>query len=95
MGTKPESDEPLLGEWVGERDFGGRVVETRYIFYPDGKCLLLIPFTRSEGTWSVTATTITLDLPGHQTVEGPYVREGDTLTIPGPRGTGESVFRRY
>ena len=95
VGTKRESDDPLVGEWLGERDFGGHVVEARYIFYGNRKCLLLIPFTRTEGTWSATATTITLNFPGQSTVEGQYAIEGDTLTIPGPHGTGKSTFRRY
>ncbi len=45
-GTAPNPKVPILGEWEGKRDMGGHQVEVHYIFYPNGKCLLLIPFVK-------------------------------------------------
>ena len=47
-GAAPDLRVPILGEWEGKRDMGGHQVEVHYLFYPNGKVLLLIPFVPSQ-----------------------------------------------
>lgn len=94
-GVMPDSKTPIVGEWVGSREMPDGNHEFRYLFYPRGKVLFLIPFRTQQGTYTVRDGTIRLVLPDTGAFEGKFNVDGDVLTMPGPRGTGESKFARY
>ncbi len=94
-GKSSDPRNPIVGEWVGTAEIGDGKHEFRYLFYPAGKVLLLIPFRTQRGSFTVKDGTIRLVLPGTDAVEGKFKIEGDVLTIPGPAGSGESTFARY
>jgi hypothetical protein len=95
VGTPPQTDHPLVGEWVGSREVGSRTMSLRYIFYPGGKLLLLIPFVTEHGTYSLDHSQIRLTLPNRQPITGTWRVEGDLLTMPSAGGVGDAKFRRY
>jgi hypothetical protein len=94
QGAAPEVKIPILGEWTTSGEVAGKLMVTRYLFYPAGNGLLLIPFRKQSGSYSIRGETIRLELPEHDPVEGRFKVDGDVLTIPGPR-SGESRFARY
>jgi hypothetical protein len=93
-GVAPDASHPVLGEWVGTREMSGRQLEVRYLFYPNGKSLLLVPFQTGPGRYSIRGSTMRLELPGHETSEGKFQIDGDVLTTPNQSGPGYR-FRRY
>ena len=72
----------ILGEWTSLRKDLGAGIESTEIFYPKGKFLLVIPFIWVHGRWTVTGTTIQMDLPNLKPVQGPFAVEGYTLKLP-------------
>jgi hypothetical protein len=93
-GAAPDANNPILGEWVGTSEMNGRQLEAHYLFYPTGKCLLLLPFQTGPGRYSIRGSTMRLELPDHQAAVGKFQIEGDVLTTPGQNGSGFR-FRRY
>lgn len=94
QGSAPDAKVPILGEWTSSREMAGKMMRLRYFFYPAGKGLLLIPFVKQSGTYSIRGESIRLELPGHDLVEGKFKIDGGVLIIPGPH-RGESRFARY
>ena len=94
QGSAPDPKIPILGEWTTPREMGGKILLVRYLFYPAGKGLLLIPFVKQSGSYSIRGESIRLALPGRNPVEGKFKIDGDVLTIPGAHN-GDSRFARY
>ncbi len=95
QGAAPDAKRPIIGEWAGTREMNGRQLEARYLFYPAGKCLFLLPFlTLPSGRYSIRGSTMRLELPERQTAEGKFEIEDDVLTLPGPSGS-QYRLRRY
>ncbi|HEY6391305.1 MAG TPA: hypothetical protein VIX89_08510 [Bryobacteraceae bacterium] len=93
-GPAPDVKNPILGEWTSSREMAGKTMEVRYLFYSAGKGLLLIPFLKQSGSYSIRGESIHFELPGRDPMEGKFKVDGDMLVIPGPN-TGESRFARY
>jgi hypothetical protein len=94
QGPAPDVKFPIQGEWTSSTEMAGKKMEVRYLFYPAGRGLLLIPFLKQTGSYSIRGESIRLELPSRGPVEGKFKVEGDALTIPGPN-SGESRFGRY
>jgi len=94
QGPTPDVKIPILGEWASLREISGKAMPVRYLFYPAGKGLLLIPFLKQSGSYSIQGDSIRLELPGRGRVEGKFKVEDSVLTIPGPN-SGEARFARY
>jgi hypothetical protein len=94
QGPTPDVKIPILGEWTSSHEMSGKTMQARYLFYPAGKGVLLIPFLKQSGSYSIRGDSIHLELPGRPPVEGRFKVDGDVLTIPGPN-SGESRFARY
>jgi hypothetical protein len=71
----------IVGEWGGVRDMGGTKVECLYLFYADGKALLLIRFRPEQGSYSIDNGKIHLDLLGRPSVDGAFKVDGEVLTL--------------
>ncbi len=93
-GTAPHPKVPILGEWEGKRDMGGHQVEVHYIFYPNGKCLLLIPFVKKTLKYTIEGRNIRMELPNRAPCSGKFQIKDGVLTIPGSDGKGHD-FSRY
>jgi hypothetical protein len=94
QGAAPDAANPLLGEWTAPREMNGQHVVCRYIFYPGGKALLLIPFLTKTGRYTIQGTRMKIDIPTLGATEGTYQRSGDFLTLPLGR-TGKVRYALY
>jgi hypothetical protein len=92
-GTAPDPKVPILGEWEGRRDMDGHQVEVHYIFYPNGKCLLLIPFVKRTLKYTVEGQNIRMELPNQEPLFGKFQIKDGVLTIPGSGGHGNEYSR--
>jgi hypothetical protein len=84
---------PIVGEWTGKYGFSGRQVESRWLFYANGKMLLLIPFGSLHGHYTTNQQTIRMELPGRSSWQGKFEVRGDLLILTGEQG--ESRLARY
>lgn len=92
-GAQADPSNPILGEWNGTRDMGGRQVEMRWLFYPSGKSLMLIPFATVHGHFTIEGTTIRFQLPREPLPSGDFELKGDVLKLPGRKTV--TVYARY
>jgi hypothetical protein len=94
QGPEKDAARPLLGEWTGTRDMGGKSLTVHWLFYADGKQLFLLPFLTQQGRYTAKADSLHLELPGRPPVDGKFQVDGDILTVPGPNN-GTDKFKRY
>jgi hypothetical protein len=88
----------ILGEFAGQREIEGRVVDTVYLFRSDGKVLLLMPFLKTQGSYTVDGEKIRLSVPDRWSAEGTFKVDGDTLTlsiVDPKKGPKDSRYARY
>jgi hypothetical protein len=83
----------IIGEWNGTRDINGHQVELTWLFYPNGKTLLLIPFNVEHGHFTVEGANIRFELPRQKLLEGHFDVDGDVLKLPGKKTV--SPYARY
>ncbi len=93
-GVAPDQKVPILGEWEGKRDVGGRQVEVHYLFYPNGKCLLLIPFATRKLKYTIEGGSIRMERIDETPASGKFRIKDDVLTISDPNGK-EDEYSRY
>ena len=84
---------PIIGEWNGRQDINGHQVELRWLFYPNRKTLLLIPFNVEHGHFAIEGANIRFQLPGQKLPEGHFEIDGDVLKLPGKKTI--SPYARY
>lgn len=93
-GAAPDPKVPILGEWEGTRDMGGNQVEVHYLFYPNGKCLLLIPFVKKTLKYTIEGQNMRMERPNQEPLFGKFQIKHGVLTIPGrPSGNGNDYIR--
>lgn len=69
-------------------------LNVRQFSFATGRSLFLAPFMTQHGRYSVFQDSIRIELDGG-VAQGKFVRAGDALVLPSPRGSGESRFARY
>lgn len=94
VGNRTDSGNPIIGEWTETRDMGGHNVEYRYLFYPSGQLLLLIPFKFVHGSYTISGSTLHLE-QGGQTSKSKFKLADNLLTISAPKGGQKSHYARY
>lgn len=97
-GAKAGDPKSIRGEFFGQREIEGRVVDAVYLFGPDGKVLLLMPFLKTQGSYTVDGDKIRLSVPDRWSAEGTFKVDGNTLTlsIKDPKkGMQDSRYARY
>lgn len=94
QGNRLDAANPILGEWTAPREVNGKKLESRYIFYPSGKALLLLPIATKTGVYSVQGAKMKIDIPGLSSSEGSFQRAGDALLLPMGKA-GRVKYLRY
>jgi len=73
----------------------GRKLEMHWFFYPAGKGLLLPPFLSQHGRYTISNSTLRIEMPDTSAVDFKFQVKGDVLTLVRLEGSGESRFARY
>lgn len=94
VGKRPDPGNPIVGEWMENREIGGRTLETRSVFYPRGEVLLLIPMSVQHGTYSTTGSALYLKQQG-LTRQFKFKLAGNLLTVSASKGGQEFRLARY
>jgi hypothetical protein len=92
-GAAPDLKIPILGEWEGKRDMGGHQVEVHYLFYFNGKCLLLMPFMKRKMEYTIEGQNIRIEGPNQEPLSGEFRIKDGVLTIPGQSDKGNDYSR--
>ena len=85
---------PIVGEWIGNTEMGGRNFEARYLFYPSGEALLLIPFGIQHGSYTISGSRLHLK-QGGQTSESKFKLADNLLIISPQKGGQKFRYARY
>ena len=94
VGDPPDPANPILGEWIENREMNGRPMVARYLFYPRGELLLLIPFATQRGSYAISGSTLHLQTPRRDS-ESRFTLAGDRLTLSDLQTGRESHYARY
>lgn len=94
IGTSPDRQHPLVGEWRTSREWNGRIYPARAIVSLNGTVVWITELRGEHGRYSVEDRTIRLEVLSRPPVSGTFVLEGDRLTLPNPNG-GQSSFERF
>jgi hypothetical protein len=92
-GAGVDPSNPIIGEWNGTRDMEGHQLEMRWLFYPSGKSLMLIPFLTDHGHFTTEGTTIRFEFARDLLPAGHFELNGDMLKLPGRKTV--SAYARY
>ena len=92
-GSARDPNAPLLGEWEGKRDLGGNEGGVRYIFYSEGKCLLLISFATRTLKYSIDGQQLRMEQLDHALVPSTFQIKDGVLVLHGSDGNDERYSR--
>jgi hypothetical protein len=95
VGNRSANGNPIIGEWIENREMGGHNVEARWLFYARGKVLLLIPFAIQHGSYTISGSALHLKIPGLMKPEFRFKVADNSLTLSDPEGGQESHYARY
>ena len=95
VGDRSDAGNPIIGEWIENREMGGRNLEARYLFYARGEVLLLIPFAIQHGSYTISGSALHLKIPGLKKPEFRFKLADNSLTLSDPEGGQESHYARY
>ena len=95
VGDRPDARNPIIGEWIEKREMGGIHVEARYLYYPRGELLLVIPFAIQHGSYTISGSTLHLNITGLKKPDFRFRLEGNFLTLSDPRDGHESHYAQY
>jgi hypothetical protein len=73
--------DPLLGEWLGQREMDGQRMPVQMFFYPAGRSLLVILFTTQHGRYSVTNGRLVGEIGARTALDGTFDITNGVLSI--------------
>jgi len=94
VGDHANTGNPILGEWIENREMAGRKLVAHWLFYPGGKILFLMPFAIQHGTYTISGSALHLNVPGLKP-EFKLVLTDNVLTLSEPAGGREDRYARY
>ena len=95
VGDRSDPVNPIIGEWIENREMGGRNLKARYLFYARGEVLLLIPFAIQHGSYIISGSALHLKIPGLKKPEFRFKLADNSLTLSDSEGGQESHYARY
>ena len=97
VGDRANADNPILGEWIENRKIEGRNFEAHYLFYPDGKLLLIMPFVTEHGSYTISGSALHIIKTGPKPESRSYLFElsDNLLTLSESGGGHKDRYARY
>lgn len=93
LGTRPNPQSLLVGEWTGTRDMSGVKTLVHWIFRADSTTLLMIRFTTQSGTYSAQNGHLKASFGGRGDLEGTLELTGGVLSITRSPGRVTKLMR--
>jgi hypothetical protein len=94
VSDRADAANPILGEWIENREMAGRNLEAHWLFYPGGKILFLIPFATQHGSFTISGSALHVKMPGRNP-EFRFELTDNLLTLSEPEGRHEDRYARY
>jgi hypothetical protein len=94
VGDRADAGNPIIGEWIENREMAGRNLEAHYLFYLGGKLLFVMPIKTQHGTYTISGSTLHLKAPDRET-ESRFELTDNLLTISESEGGHELGYARY
>jgi hypothetical protein len=96
VGEPANAGNPIIGEWI-QGHWVGLNLEARYLFYPGGKLLFVMPFAIHHGSYTISGSALHFSFPTWTPTPGNFRFKltDNVLTLSAPKGGNESHFARY
>lgn len=95
VGDRSDPVNPIIGEWIENREMGGRNFEAHWLIYNGGKLLFLMPFAIQHGSYTISGSALHLKIPGLKKPEFRFKLADNSLTLSDPEDGQESHYARY
>jgi hypothetical protein len=94
VGDRGDADNPIIGEWIEGREMAGHKLEARWLVYPGGKLLFVMPFAIQRGSYTVSDAVLHLKVPSLNP-EFRFRLTDRFLTLSKPEDDREDHYARY
>jgi hypothetical protein len=94
FGNLADAKNPIIGEWIEHREMAGLKLEAHYLFYPSGKLLLVIPFVKQHGSYTISGSALHVKMQDRNT-EVKFDLTDTVLTMSEPEGRHAYRYARY
>jgi hypothetical protein len=97
VGDRADTGNPILGEWIENREIAGRNLEAHYLFYPASKLLFIMPFVTEHGSYTISGSTLHIIklVPKPKSISDLFELSENLLTLSEPKGGPKDRFVRY
>ena len=95
VGDRADAGNPILGEWIENREMAGRNLEAHYMFYQGGKLLFIMPIVIQHASYTISGSTIHFMMSGLKKPDFRFELADNYLTLSDSEGGQESHYARY
>jgi len=94
VGDRADAGNPIIGEWIENREMAGRKLEAHWLFYQGGKLLFLMPFVTQHASYTISGSALYLKKPSLKP-DFRFELTENLLTLSEPEGGHEYRYARY
>ena len=97
VGDRVDVRNPIVGEWIENRDMAGRNLVAHWLVYNGGKMLFVMPFAIHHGSYTISGSALHFSFPTFTATPGDFRFKlaDNLLTLSAPKGGNESHLARY
>jgi hypothetical protein len=97
VGNRVDVSNPIVGEWLENRETAGRNLVAHWLVYNGGKLLFVMPFAVQHGSYTISGSALHFSFPTWTPTPGNFRFKlaDNVLTLSAPKGGNESHLARY
>ena len=97
VGDRVDVRNPIVGEWIENREIAGRNLVAHWLVFNGGKMLFVMPFAIQHGSYTISGSALHFSFPTWTPTPGNFRFKlaHNVLTLSAPEGGNESRLARY
>jgi len=97
VGERPAPSDPILGEWIENREMGGHKLKAHWFINNGGKLLFLMPFAFRRASYTISGSELHIIIPGPKPESRfeSFDLSPNLLILSQPNGGHKDSYARY